>query len=664
MAVPVLEARRLTLPGLVAGALVAVAAAVLGALFSGAALPATVLDPGPLVRWGLPVVTVLAELAASLTLGGLFLAAFVLPRSTGRRPGEGRAWPTTVVVAAVAAGCWTVLGVAELVLTYADVTGRPIGGETFGAELGVFIGSIALGRILLWTVIIAAATCVVALLVTTPRAALLTGLLATSALVLRAQTGHASGSVNHHLAISSMFLHIMGAALWIGGLAALAAVVHRLGRDLVPAVTRYSSMAAWCFVAVGVSGVVNAGIRIGGIDGLSTRYGVLVLAKAALLAAIGALGWAHRRATIPRLEGPRGGWRFWRLVAVELAVMGAVSGVAVALGSTAPPVPQLPTGRLTPAQIVTGHPLPPEPTFELWLTTFRWDVVSALGCLAAAIVYVRWTRRLRARGDRWPLGRTVSMLAGLLLLAWTTSGGPAVYGHVLFSAHMVQHMTLAMIIPIFIALSAPVTLAARALPARKDGSRGPREWLLGIVHSKVATFFANPVIAATNFAGSMVVFYFTDLFALALSTYLGHLGMIAHFTLAGYLFINAVAGIDPGPQRPGYPLRLLLLFATMAFHAFFGVTLVGGEVLLAPEWFGLMGRPWGESALADQQTGGAVAWGIGELPMLSIAIAVAVMWSRSDERTARRRDRAADRDGDAELNEYNAMLARIAERDG
>src|SRR5690606_38736460 len=276
------------------------------------------------------------------------------------------------------------------------------------------------------------------------------------------------------------------------------AVVHRLGRDLVPAVTRYSAVAAWCFVAVGVSGVVNAGIRIGGLDGLSTRYGALVLAKATLLAAIGALGWAHRRATIPRLEGPRGGWRFWRLVAVELVVMGAVSGVAVALGSTAPPVPQLPTGQLTPAQIVTGHPLPPEPTFELWLTTFRWDVVSALGCLAAAIVYVRWTRRLRARGDRWPLGRTVSMLAGLLLLAWTTSGGPAVYGHVLFSAHMVQHMTLAMIIPIFIALSAPVTLAARALPARQDGSRGPREWLLGIVHSKVATFFANPVVAAIN----------------------------------------------------------------------------------------------------------------------------------------------------------------------
>jgi putative copper resistance protein D len=133
--------------------------------------------------------------------------------------------------------------------------------------------------------------------------------------------------------------------------------------------------------------------------------------------------------------------------------------------------------------------------------------------------------------------------------------------------------------------------------------------------------------------------------------------------LAGYLFINAIAGIDPGPTRPGYPLRLLLLFATMASHAFFGVSLVGGNVLLVPVWFGLLGRPWGQSALADQQTGGAVAWGIGELPMLAITIAVAIAWTRDDERTARRRDRAADRDGEAELTEYNRMLTRMADRD-
>ena len=38
-------------------------------------------------------------------------------------------------------------------------------------------------------------------------------------------------------------------------------------------------------------------------------------------------------------------------------------------------------------------------------------------------------------------------------------------------------------------------------------------------------------------------------------------------------------------------------------------------------------------------------------------------WSKDDERTARRSDRAADRDDDAELKAYNAMLAAKAERD-
>lgn len=656
--------RRPAAAGLVAAGVAAVVGTLLALAASGAAEPPVLGDPGALVRWGLPTTTALANLAGALTIGALALAAFILPRGGGRADADGRAWPAALVVAAAAAGTWTLISLTRLVLTYANVAGRPVGGEGFGAELGLFVSSITLGRTLLGVVAIAGVTCVVALLVTGPRGALVAGGVAASALVLQSQSGHASGSTDHELAISSMFLHLAGVALWVGGLAGLVAVFRRLGRDLTSAVTRYSPMAAWCFVAVGVSGVVNASIRLGGIAGLGTPYGTLVVAKTALLVVLGVIGVLHRRAVIPRLAtAPR---VFWRLVVVELSIMGATGGVAAALASTAPPVPQEPppTGLLTPAEIVTGHPLPPPPTPELWLTSFRWDLVVALGCLAGAVVYLRWVHRLRSRGDRWPVSRTISLLLGLLLLAWTTSGGPAVYGHVLFSAHMIQHMLLVMVAPIFLALSAPITLASRALPARRDGSRGPREWILGIVHSPVAQFFANPVVAAVNFAGSMVVFYYTPLFELALSTYLGHLLMIVHFTLAGYLFVNALVGVDPGPRRPAYPVRLVLLFATMAFHAFFGVALVTSETLLAADWFGVLGRPWGPSALEDQQDGGAIAWGISELPMLVLAITLAVAWTRDDERTARRRDRAADRDGDAELNEYNAMLARLSDRKG
>ncbi|WP_242511385.1 cytochrome c oxidase assembly protein [Pengzhenrongella frigida] len=662
----------------------AVVAVVVAVAFSGAALPVLLGDPGPVVRWGLPLTETLVELAAALTIGALALAVCVLPRRAPvartvaaqrgqqrrtRTVVDGRAYPAVLTLAGVAAAVWTGLSLVQLVLTYASVAGRPIGGETFGAELGVFVGAISLGRTLLWITVIAALTSALALAVATPTGAAWTLAIAVVALVLQSQTGHAAGTANHELAISSMFLHLVGAAVWIGALAALAVLNGRLGADLGPAVARYSPIAAWCFAAIAISGVVNAVARLGGLDGLGTRYGALVLAKVVGFAALGAIGWTYRRSVIPQLttadgdRTPRATGLFWRLVAVELLVMGAISGLAVALGSTAPPVEQAAPTDPTPAEIVTGHLLAPEASTLRWLTQWRWDILLAGAAVAGIVVYLRWAHRLHRRGDAWPWLRTASWVVGLVVFGWTTSGGPSVYGHILFSGHMVQHMTLVMVIPIFLVVAAPVTLALRALPSRADDSRGPREWILTIVNSHVARFFANPVVAAVNFAGSMILFYYTDLFELSLRYYVGHLAMVVHFTLAGYLFVNALIGVDPGPRRLPYTQRLLLLFATMAFHAFFGVTLVTSETLLVADWFGLLGRPWGPTAIADQQIGGSIAWGIGELPTLALAIMVAFSWSRDDERAARRRDRQVERDGDTELDDYNAMLARIATRD-
>lgn len=676
-------ARRPVRPGLVAGALAAVVGVVVGTLVAQSGT-IDLLDPGSLVRWGAPTATVLNELAGAVTLGALAMAAFVLPwpPGRGRRDGgrgsfsreDGAAFTAMMRVAAVAAAVWTVVALADLVLGYGAIAGRRLDAPSFGPELGVYVTSISLGKIGLGVVAVAALTSVVALLVRTPVGAIWTALIALVALVLQAQTGHASGDTNHELAISTMFLHLVGASLWIGGLAAIALIAGRLGRDLAPTVERFSTVALWCYVAVGTSGAVNAAMRMADVGQLvTTTYGRLVLTKILLMAGLGVLGWLHRRRVVDALNArndaggaaaaARAPWVFWRLVAVELVLMGAVSGVAVALAAAEPPVPQTPSGELTPAEIVTGHPLPAQPTPDQWLTAFRWDLLLALGALAGAVVYLRWVRRLAARGDRWPVGRTLSWLVGMAVFFWATSGGPAVYGHFMISAHMVEHMTLMLIIPVFLVVSGPVTLALRALPSRHDGSRGPREWLLGIVHSRWAGFFATPMVAAANFAGSMYVFYFTDLFKLALETYVGHLAMVVHFSLAGYMFLNGLIGIDPGPKRPPYPMRLVLLFATMAVHAFFGVALTMDTALLVPEWYGLLGRTWGPSALDDQRTAGAIVWGISELPMLAVAIILAVAWTRADERQAKRRDRAADRFGDAELEAYNARLAAIAEQD-
>ncbi|MFC0713426.1 cytochrome c oxidase assembly protein [Cellulomonas biazotea] len=710
----------------------AVACVVAGVAFSGAVAPRLMADPGAVVRWGLPVSATVTELAASVALGALVLAVGVLPRRDPALAGkpvragraDGSAYPRSLLVAAGAAAVWTVASVVHLVLTYANVAGRRPDSAQFGQELGLFVTQVDLGRTLLLITTTAAVVTALSLVVATPTGAAWTAVVVLVALYQQAQLGHAAGASGHDLATSSMVVHLVGAAVWIGALAALAVLVRRVGTDLSASVARYSVVAGWCFVAVAVSGLVNGLLRTSGWSDLTTTYGVLLLAKVALFGALGLLGLAHRRAVVPRLAGGAaalaptratasvttsdraagaaadvpnagragatadvanagraagaiadadaerraGGALFWRLVLVELAVMGAVSGVAVALGSTAPPVPEEVPADPSPAYRLTGHPLPPEPTTLRWLTEWRWDLLLASAAVAGLVVYWRWVLRLRRRGDTWPWARTASWTVGLLLFGWTTSGAPALYGHVLFSAHMVQHMVLAMVVPIFVALSAPVTLALRALPVRStrlrdDVSRGPREWILVLVHSRVGGFLAHPVVAAVNFVGSMVLFYYTGLFEWSLRSPVGHLAMVVHFTLAGYLFVNALVGVDPGPKRLPYPQRLLLLFATMAFHAFFGVALVSGETLLVADWFGLMGRPWGPSALADQQIGGAITWGIGEIPTLALAIGVGFAWARDDERTARRRDRRVDREGDVEMDEYNAMLSGLAARD-
>ncbi|HEU4465542.1 MAG TPA: cytochrome c oxidase assembly protein, partial [Agromyces sp.] len=111
-----------------------------------------------------------------------------------------------------------------------------------------------------------------------------------------------------------------------------------------------------------------------------------------------------------------------------------------------------------------------------------------------------------------------------------------------------------------------------------------------------------------------------------------------------------------------YAFRLVLLLGTMAFHAFFGLSIMMGTGLLLADWYGAMG--WGTDALADQQFGGGIAWSIGEIPTVALAITVAIQWARTDAKESKRRDRHADRTGDAELEEYNARLAALAQRDG
>ncbi|MGO1165447.1 MAG: cytochrome c oxidase assembly protein, partial [Janibacter sp.] len=222
---------------------------------------------------------------------------------------------------------------------------------------------------------------------------------------------------------------------------------------------------------------------------------------------------------------------------------------------------------------------------------------------------------------------------------------------------------VAMIAPLLMVPGAPITLALRALPARKDKTLGPRELILATVHSSYLRVLANPVVASALFFFSLAIFYYSPLFELAMRTHTGHVLMMVHFLATGYMFTWVLIGVDPGPKRWPPIALLIVLLVTISFHAFFGVILTQSTELLAENFFGRLDLPWMPDPLADQRTGGAIAWGVGEAPTLVLAIGVAWQWMRSDSRETTRLDRRADRDGDAELEAYNAHLAELNRRD-
>ena len=148
--------------------------------------------------------------------------------------------------------------------------------------------------------------------------------------------------------------------------------------------------------------------------------------------------------------------------------------------------------------------------------------------------------------------------------------------------------------------------------------------------------------------------------------HLGHIVMTLHFLLSGCLFFWVVIGIDPGPYRLPHVGRLLLLFVTMPFHAFFGIALMMTGSVIASGWYEQLDRTWGESSLRDQQNGGAIAWGFGEIPTLIVLLAIAAQWYQSEERTARRerpqgRPLPGRRPG--ARTRYNDYLARLNRAD-
>ncbi|MFF3377320.1 cytochrome c oxidase assembly protein [Streptomyces sp. NPDC002680] len=290
------------------------------------------------------------------------------------------------------------------------------------------------------------------------------------------------------------------------------------------------------------------------------------------------------------------------------------------------------------------------------------DPFFLVACLVGLGLYAWGVVRLARRGDKWSVGRTVSFVLGVLSVMLVMCTRLNDYGMVMFSVHMVQHMVISMVSPILILLGAPITLALRALPVAGRGRRkGPRELLLAVLHSRYMRIVTHAAFTIPLFIASLYVLYFTPLFDFLMESKTGHITMMCHFLAVGLIFFWPIMGVDPGPNRPGYLMRMLELFAGMPFHAFFGIALMMASEPMV-EAYKNPPASLGIDALSDQNAAGGIAWAFSEIPTVLVLLALLFQWYGSEQRQAKRQDRAADRDGDKELEAYNAYLASLNAR--
>ena len=600
-----------------------------------------------------------AVLSSFITIGALLALAFLVLDKDGKLSTSGAKIRSIISISAFA---WFFSSVLNILFTLANILGESVTAVLDPAVLQSFVLQISLGQYLFFQTLIALFVAITSRLLTSSgytAILLLISLIAISAPVFQS---HAASSGSHALAIGSLLIHVIALSFWVGGVIAIALLNQEDRKISLP---RFSQVALWAAIAVVISGVINASARLNFAAAWSSSYAYVVILKVLITFVLLYFGYKHRNYLAAK---PSVNWRaMTRLILVEAAIMIFVTALGSWLSSNQPPSrdSQEPFNA---ALAIAGMEMPGAPNFTRIL--FEYDPsIFMIGLLVLAVaLYIKGVVILTRRGDKWPVGRTISFALGISAIDFATSGGLGVYAHFAFSWHMVAHMVLGMIAPIGIVLGAPITLALRTLPQSRDGQElGVRGLLIKALHSRYARVLTNPVVALAIFDGSLFALYFTSLFGGMMQSHQGHLFMSIHFILTGILFFHVIVGVDPNPRKVPHIIRIVILFAAMSIHAFFSVALMSASTLIDGGYFESLQRPWSLDLLADQRTGGAIGWAMGEIPILIALVATFIQWMRDDSHEAKRIDRNTARMAALgqpdELAQYNLYLNNLNKKD-
>ena len=593
------------------------------------------------------------------TIGTLLAMAFLLLDVEGKISNSGEKLRAFLKVSAAA---WFIGVLGSIIFTLAQILNTSFAGALDITTIRSFTTQITLGQYLAFEAAIALLIFVCTFQVKKILSIIVLLLLSVAGLIAPIFQSHAASGGSHSLVIGSLVIHVIALSMWVGGIIAIAMLS---ASERAIAVPRFSQLALWSAIAVVISGAVNAWARLNFAAAWNSAYAYIVIAKTIATIALVAMGYLHRK----NLEGKESiNWvGFARLLSIEAIIMVVTVAMGSWLSNTGSP-DRPGSQEFDPALATVGFATPPNPTWSSIFLSYEPDALIIGILLFLVALYVKGVMVLTKRGDKWPVGRTISFALGIAVIDFATSGGLGVYAHFSFSYHMLAHMLLAMVAPIGLVLGAPMTLALRTLPqGRIPTERGVRGSLLAALHSKVGTFYTNPVVALLIFDGSLFALYFTDLFAGMMQSHLGHLVMNLHFLAAGFLFFFVVIGIDPNPRKIPHLVQIVILFAAMSIHAFFSIALMSMTTLIDKGYFASLQTPWLTDVLADQKLGASIGWAMGEIPILLALVATFINWRREDAREAKRIDRNTVRQAAMgqpdELANYNQYLQKLAQRD-
>ncbi len=576
-----------------------------------------------------------------LVVGFLISLSFLLPERDGYLRESSASTKKFLILGS---GLWVITSIGNLLATLANIFESDITEVLKLTIIRSFITQVTLGKLLAYQIVISLLVFVLSSRVKRNGGAFWLMLLALSGQLAPVFQSHSSSLGSHSLAIGSLVIHVTALTFWIGSVIALRLMVTE---DQALAFPRVSTIALWSSFAVVLSGVVNAWTRLRISDSWFTTYGALIALKVVLTISIFIFASKVRK-----------GIDLQWLLPFEIGLMSLILGIGSVLNRFTPE--ETAPATFDRVRELTGISMPQPPTLSRVFFEYEANGLI-LGLLVfATALYIRGVVALSRRGDKWPVGRTISFAIGISLLDYATSGGLGLYAHFSFQYHMIAHMVLSMIAPIAIILSAPITLALRTLPIGRDKEeRGIRGLLINFLHSKPTSIWTHPLVALAIFDGSLFALYFTPLFGNLMTGHFGHLIMDLHFIAAGLLFFHVIVGIDPNPRKVHHLVRVVILLAAMSIHAFFSIALMSANDLIDGGYYQLLDRPWSTDLLSDQKVGAAIGWAMGEIPIVAALIATFIQWMRSDAREAKRADKRSATD----LAEYNAYLEKLAARE-